>query len=365
MDLSQPLAPSPHDPTEVIVPRLVQGYLARLGDEQAQFLSALADANRSLHPSHGQVSKLVCLQLRLTQEFLDAQRAIVKRRAQTDATVAAIAAEAAAAADALVVEVRSRTSIISDASNPDATPAAGRPVSTDSAVGPTFGTAGLPPPERAVSGSGTPHGELDHDILVELIDGAFEPSEPDGAAARRNLRELLDGWWQTENQEATAAIDDANARAAMHLHLARVEANELERSAVSTPGAEPGDLYLHRPMSALSTPLVAALDETDHEHLDDVLRHLLDGLEPVVPAEQAPQPTDVDVGTFVVIDPPRLPPVQVKDSLTDSSAAPQEAFDRFWGAFSGNGGRTWVFPQLLLPAAAVVATLAVVLAAVG
>ncbi len=365
MDVSQPLAPSLHDPTEVIVPRSVQEYLARLGDEQAQFLAELADANRSLHPSHGQVSKLVSLQLRLTQEFLDAQRAIVKRRAQTDATVAAIATDAAVAADALVAEARARTSIIGDVSNPEASPTDDRPVPTDSTIGPAPATAVLTAPgERGVDEMSA-NGELDHAVLAELIDGAFEPSEPDGAGARRDLRELLDGWWCVENQEATAAIDDANARAAMHLHLARVEVNELESLAMPSPGAEAGDLYLHRPTSALATPLVAALDETDHEHLDDVLRHLLDGLEPTAPAEPVSQPAKSSEGFSVVIDPPRLPALPARDSLNDSSAAPQEAFDRFWGAFSPGGGRTWVFPQLLLPAAALVGVLAAVLAVVG
>jgi len=365
MDVTQPLAPSPHDPTEVVVPRSVQGYLARLGDEQAQFLAALADANRSVHPSHGQVSKLVCLQLRLTQEFLDAQRAIVKRRAQTDATVAAIATDAALAADALVAEARARTAIIGDVSIPEASPTDDWPVPTDSAIGPAPATAALTVSSGREVDEKVATGELDHAVLAELIDGAFEPSEPDGASARRDLRELLDGWWRVENQEATAAIDDANARAAMHLHLARVEVNELESLANPSPGAEAGDLYLHRPTSALATPLVAALDETDHEHLDDVLRHLLDGLEPAAPAEPVSRPAISSEGFLIVIDPPRLPPVQVKDSLTDSSAAPQEAFDRFWGAFSPGGGRTWVFPQLLLPAAALVGVLVAVLSVVG
>lgn len=357
MDLSQPLAPSPPEPIDAIVPRSVQAYLARLGDEQAQFLSALADANRGLHPSQGQVSKLASLQLRLTQEFLDAQRAIVKRRAQTDAIVAAIAADAAMAADSLVAEARARTTIVDDASNSEAT-------SVDRQVLPRPVSDALVLCDGDEFVGAEASGELDHDVLVKLIDGAFESSEPDGAVARRNLRELLDGWWQVENQEATAAIDDANARAAMHLHLARVEVNELESFGAPTTGAEPADAYRHRPTSALSNPLVAALDETDHEHLDDVLLHLLDGLAPTAPA-QAALPTESATGIVAVIDPPRLPPVQVKDSLNDPSAAPQEAFDRFWGAFSSTGGRTWIFPQLLLPAVAVVATLAVLLAAVG
>jgi hypothetical protein len=364
MDVSQPLAPSRPESIDVIVPRTVQDYLTRLGDEQAKFLSALADANRSLHPSQGHLLKLACLQVRLTQEFLDAQRSIIKRRAQTDATVAAIAADAAMAADSLVAEARARTTIVDDAPNYGVVYEA---TSVDRLILPTDSSVDVAPVSDAtfaeVVGSETTD-EFDHDVLVKLIDEAFESSEPDGVVARRNLRELLDGWWQAENQEATAAIDDANARAAMRVHLARVEVNELESFAEPTTGAEPVDTYRHRPTSALSNPLTAALDETDHEHLDDVLLHLLDGLAATAPVQVAPS-TDSAPRKVAANDHPRLAPFHVSDSLNDASAAPQEAFDRFWGAFSTPGGRTWVFPQLLLPAVAVVGVLAVFLAAVG
>ena len=55
------------------------------------------------------------------------------------------------------------------------------------------------------------------------------------------------------------------------------------------------------------------------------------------------------------------------DSLNDVTAAPQEAFDRFWGTLTarGSGGRDWLFVQVLFPAVAVIAVLALVLAVVG
>jgi hypothetical protein len=136
--------------------------------------------------------------------------------------------------------------------------------------------------------------------------------------------------------------------------------------------------------------LITALDTTTHEDLDDVLASLLDGLDrgpvtegPLVQPAVAPPEPEVPVRSpmprvaTLLPDPiptPVLPPPvgsararREVDSLTDETAAPQEAFDRFWEPKSARsaGGRDWVFPQLLLPAVAVIAVLALVLAVVG
>ena len=212
--------------------------------------------------------------------------------------------------------------------------------------------------------------------LARLIDGAFEPAEPDGVVARRQLRELLDSWWEAEKQEAKAAADDAAARAAMRVHTARIEAGEIARFVPPSSSPETPTIYHYQPPAALPSPMVTALDKTDHEHLDDVLAHLLDEL------DDCPKPIDLPEsstdGASVLFDsltPPRLPPPSTTeivtalpprvDLLNDRSAEPQEAFDRFWGAFGGAGNRRWMFPQLLLPAVGVVAVLALVLAVFG
>ena len=72
----------------------VDRYLERVGLEQRRFLSALSDANRELGRAPGHLAKVAAIQTRLTREFLDAQRAILKRRAETDADIADIAAHA-------------------------------------------------------------------------------------------------------------------------------------------------------------------------------------------------------------------------------------------------------------------------------
>ncbi len=214
--------------------------------------------------------------------------------------------------------------------------------------------------------------------LARLIDGAFEPSEPDGVAARRQLRELLDSWWEAEKQEAKAAADDAAARAAMRVHTATIEAGEIARFVPPSNSPQAPAVYRYQPPAALPTPMVAALDETDHEHLDDVLAHLLDELDVGPKTLDLPERSDDDAVAVLLdaLTPPVLPPPTSTggttptlptpvDSLNDRSAEPQEAFDRFWGGFGVAGARRWMFPQLLLPAVAVVAVLAFVLAVVG
>jgi hypothetical protein len=284
MDLTPPLAPSDTNSIRVVLPEPVDGYLARLADQQTRFLASWTDANRSLHPSSGQVAKLASIQLRLAQEFLDAQRAIVRRRAETDAAIHAIAADAASEAAALVDDARSRASIVLGTLPPPvagaselvmpgcAPPPNGAPASRVLA---SFGPPSPTSPAVQLAAPG-----IDDESLARLIDGVFEPGEPDGVAARRDLRSLLDGWWSVENQEAQAAIDDAQARAAMHLHLAQVEAAELARFAPPVPSAPEPSIYVSRSSNALPAPFASALDGTDHQHLDDVLAHLLDSLEP-------------------------------------------------------------------------------------
>lgn len=368
MDLTPPLAPSDPKSIRVGLPGPVDGYLARLADEQARFLAAWTDANRSLHPSSGQVAKVASIQLRLTQEFLDAQRAIVRRRAETDVAITAIATETALETAGLIDAAREGVAIAVGTPLPLPAgraahllpPPGGAQARESGAPGP-----GDFAPPSAVERQGAP--SVDDESLARLIDGVFESSEPDGVAARRELRDLLDGWWRVENQEAQAAIDDAHARAAMHLHLAKVEADELVRFAPPSPVAPTPPAYVPPSSERLPQPLVSALDATDHEHLDDVLAHLLDELEPAAAAMEVATLESSQRGLVADAPAPRLPAPEAPspDSLNDRTAAPQDAFDRFWGSVTGSRSRSWLFPQLLLPAVTVIAVLALVLAVVG
>ncbi len=363
MDVTPPLAPSETNQVLRSLPPEVDAYLARLGFEQRRFLTAIGEANRDLSGSAGQITKVAAIQARLTHEFLDAQRAIIKRRAETDAEIAEIAENADRDAAALLVAARSRACI-----------AIGRPLPS-----PSTGSwaAPLPLPVPTVRPSIAESPGRASDSLVQLIDGAFEATEPDGVAARRELRGLLDAWWEAENQEAKAAVDDAAARAAMYVHVAKVEAGEIARFGPPSTTTEAPAVHRYQAPTALPTPMVSALDATDHAHLDDVLAHLLDELDDHPSPRLWPAPAGSDAPDTTLDDPTELwaVPVHAKDaapavappadSLNDRTAAPQEAFDRFWGSFGVPGNRRWMFPQLLLPAVSVIAVLALVLAVIG
>lgn len=369
------------------LPTAADVYLEQLSKEQTRFLGALAEANTMLAGPTSQLARVAAVQARLAQEFLDAQRAIIRRRAETEATVVGIAASADAEADGLFASARHASVAVS------AAPA--YPAPTGSPVMKPAPFTSLMPGAHA----GTPQTRpgictsADVESLARLIDGAFEGAEPDGTAMKRQLRDLLDEWWRVENQEDKAAIDDANARAAMRVHAATVESNQIVQAvAVRQEFAAPR--FTYAPPKHLP-PLVAALDTTNQEDLDDMLSSLLDALDAPIGLPEAVVDPIVEFAPIfatsqVAIDPipalPLAPPVAGSvpvllanplanealpygrpDSLNDETAAPQEAFDRFWGTLTGRGprGRDWVFVQVLFPAVAVIAVLALVLAVVG
>ncbi len=292
----------------------VEAFLARLRREQVRFLDAISAARLELYSEPGQLAKAAALQARLTQRFLDAQRSILRGRAEVEAKVARIAEDADA--DALG----------GNAQAPGAT------------ICPEIA-------ERAVVVDGTCAGA---ESLASMVNAAFES---DGAQAERQLRSLLDDWWRAEGQECRAELDDAHARAAMRLHVARSEAGDVTedsraeaRDAVPTiEPVEPAE-----PAALLPGSLLAALDTIDHTGLDQLLVSLLDALG-TPSAEHGPPP-------------PSAAP-------TIDSAPLDDAFDSFWGAGSAHWthrvARNWVVAHVLFPTVTVVAGLALVLAWTG
>ena len=101
----------------------VDAFLTTLRTEQARFLDVVRQAQSQLQRDWGQLGQVAATQLRMTQQFFDAQRSIMSRRADVDAEVALIdvaaeggaaasieeAREQAAAGD--IVELRKRLSI--------------------------------------------------------------------------------------------------------------------------------------------------------------------------------------------------------------------------------------------------------------
>jgi len=84
----------------------VDAYLDTLRKEQARFLDAIAGARSLLNGQAGQLPQFAAAQGLLTRQFLDAQRSIMRRRAEIDAEIATIVDEASGLA-AGIIDTRS------------------------------------------------------------------------------------------------------------------------------------------------------------------------------------------------------------------------------------------------------------------
>ena len=208
-------------------------YLAGIADAQQCYLRAVGDLGAHLAAGPGDLAALAAGHARLAREFLDGQRAILRRRADTNVEVAVIV---------------------------------GRP--------------SLPPPTTAsrvtghaptapVRAAGAQPADTE---LADMVDRAFEPPT---ASAERELRALLDGWWIRECDEGEELLADARARA-----YAVTRLGTLQPELAESPPADLPD--------ELAGPLdgVEALDE-----LLDTLLRVLDGTppgSPVAPEATAP-----------------------------------------------------------------------------
>ncbi len=352
----------------------VETYFDRLTREQARFVDAVAEARRLIDGEPGQLAKTAALQGRLTQQFLDAQRSILRGRADVDTKVARIAEDAEAEADAIVATADGQATVmcgnVADFS-------IGQPCGATASV--TVRTleltrqrddprvADISTDHRSVRqeiaelGAAVVRTSAEADSLASVIDAAFELDDPDGVKAEGQLRSLLDHWWRSEVQEAKAGVDDAQARAAMRRHVARIEAGEIIEAARVTSGTESLGVPIP-PTTMLPPSMVSALDIVDHDGLDSLLVYLLEAL---ADGSTESRTRSADVITAVqpsaaafVAEPPEV-----------GGAASEEAFDRFWGAGSAHAAqwvaRRWIFAQVLGPIVTVVAALALVLAWIG
>lgn len=349
-------------------------FLSTLRSEQARYLAAVEEARARLAQDDGQLAHVAAIQGRMSRQFFDAQRAILRRRADTDAEVARIAAETEATALALV----DRAQVHALAGNTDPAELGLPDVAFDVPVSPTWrdGVAAL-----SVS---VVRSSADVPEIQAIVDDAFRSADPDGVVTERELRRVLDDWWRLTSQECTALIDDANARAAVRLHLAGVEARHvLDHTLVPVSDAEPAadqELSIESPVAddlvveegpdtsfappvgstvidlpapaphVAVVPVIAALDATDQAGLDGVLDELLDAFEvPVVP-ELAPTMAE--------------PAIRLDEELP-----PQEAFRRFWEqgrpAHAPAPHRGWSPTRLVVPMVALSGLAVAVLAWVG
>ncbi len=257
----------------------VEAFFGELRSQQARFLDALHQLSAELLPNSGSLQCMAATQARLTRQFFDAQRALIRRRAEADTQAALIRRSAQDDARAVVAAALEQVAASGMRSVPQPAP------------------AGIWPPPDAAAGRAR-----GFDLASPLIDGRFIATEPDGAAAQRQLAALLDEWWVAENLEGRDLVDDAYAGVAMVQHLAAVEARRIIESAVAIEHdvefAEPDELgsvidadlaltFDAPPASdqVLPDQLLAAFESADRISIDLLLDELAASLGAMLAAE--------------------------------------------------------------------------------
>ncbi len=281
----------------------VASFFEALRGAHARFLDTVGHAQSLLEHDAGQLAHIAAVQSRLTRSFLDAQRSILMHRAEVDAEVALV---------------------------------------------------GLP--ERAQA--------------TEVVAAAREQSFIE---AERQLATLLDAWWIAEREEGRAALDDAFARSAMHHHVASVDA------AVAVDWSAPQPLpapvmttaarsYAVTPDVAL-TQTLAALDTAHGGSLEDLLLSLAEALDEPARAA-APFSFAAPCGGAQPVD--LAPPAQLLAPsvvVENEEVARAEAFQEFWQApqppVAVKRASTSVVTQVVVPMAAFVAVVAIIMAWIG
>jgi len=347
----------------------VDAFFTTLCYEQARFLDAFGQARSLLGSQSRQLALLTAIQGRLTRQFFDAQRGIMMRRAEVDAEVAFIAAVADENALALVDSARGQVAAGFIPASPDR-----RVYAPVSGLVPVIASDGELCDQQQIAALGVSVVRTmeEADALASVIDEAFESREPDGAAAARDLADILDEWWAFENQEGRAVVDDAHARAAVRRHIASIEANEIFEAAradalSSAETLSPGDAVREptvdvtmtaHPPRQLPRRMVNLTDQADSSNLAALLAELAASLEvdpPIIPAEP--------FATAPTIEPVR-PPIE----LRLPAATTDDPFRRFWeqGPFP-NASSAWrhrggISVQVVVPVSAVTSVAVLLLA---
>jgi hypothetical protein len=238
----------------------------------------------SLDRGCGQLAHVSAIQLRVTRQLFDGQRAIAQHRADVDAEVSFVAALAEDTATAMVDVAKAHLAL--DVSPQELAvryrvemPATNIDAARIDLTGP-HGVA-------ALAGTAV-RTTADAAELARVIDDALASSEPDGASAARQLAVVLDEWWQRERDEGRALVEDAHARAEVRRHVAEIEVHELVReglrerlAARSAPAADP-QIVVGQPATCTDAPPVAP-----HE-LRSLLAAMADELQVAWPAASAP-----------------------------------------------------------------------------
>lgn len=334
MHAAAPPVRDPRPTADVALHADVAAFGESLRREHQRFLAAAGEAASMLAAADPALGRTAALQLQLTRQFMDAQRSILLRHAEANAEVARIERDDAAARRPHAQRELQRAAAIEEH------PAGSARTARAAAF------AG------GVDGVGTAR-------LAESVDLVFQLGEPEGATARRQLMELLDGWWVAEQHEARAKVDDASARAAMHRHVAAVEAAGRAIVAVSpevpTVASATG--------SGLPARVHQLLDVAAPASLDAALTALLATLdEQLTPTAARPptQPLPLSGGAIIRFEPTAVIARHGSDA----------AFHEFWTATPvapapTRRPRWWRHAAVVLPATVVASFVTVLLARVG
>lgn len=373
----------------------VDAFFARLRRAQVHFVDSVGEAGMLLHGAPCELAALAALHGRLTQEFLDAQHSLLRRRADVGAVISRITRDADTEAQALVAAAQDRATGRSVHALPG-----GSQVDPD--VDHLLSTydARLAHPARGATFVATGPGvevevcHADRDLATTVA--AFAPLGDD---MRMQLRELLDGWWGVETRAGQAAIEDADAAASLQRRVASIEAGEiLEEARADRPALPPPSVRAialpaatpfpppppvppvsERPPAPVRGPrpeqVIAALDAADGGDLDSLLHSLLelapmpaprteaDHREPEIPPAEAEPVAEPAVAAPAVETAFPLAVVQVP-----VPAVPAVGDDRFWDppAPERRGPTVkWFVFQVVLPMAAVLAVIVLGFAAAG
>ena len=327
-----------------------QSQLNEIGDDRGDFLCDVraacerfmqdwVAAERAIGGSAGTLPAAAAQHRAATRRFLDAQRALLARRAQLDADVAAAGLSARRDAAATVADARTR--------------------------------AGLP----AVSEE-FPRGPDGVDgLTISWFDAESE------------LGSVLDRWWNFDGAACDAVMADADEQAGVVRQLARIEAGEVMAN-WSVPSALPAPSATHMPL--LPPTLLTVLERSAETPVEEVCDELLQSLgvasdelattdgervETFAPPSGRPLVGSIPTGVFPAPradsligdagDPSPGVPSRSAGPGAGESSGPDD-FDRFWQYPDRHrSSSSRLLRQVVLSMMATTASLAIVLAWIG
>lgn len=299
----------------------VETFFDTIRKEHERFLDQVGRARSLLGHGSGELAEISAIQLRLTRQFLDAQRSILTRRGQVDAEIARFGRDAAQHATDVVAVARAR-------------------------VGDDFADQ----PAASVAANST--------TMVGDPFAVDSPHARDGSDFAKQLTSLLEDWWRAEHSEGAKLIERARDRAAVRRHLADIEAGEIIHSATPLGDLQP-ELTArdNEPTSYLPQKMLAILRTAPHGDLRDLLAALSASLDPVVLHVAVSAVDDMII---------RLEPLPAATGqMTD------DPFCHFWGqqsiATRQPGRQIWgrIVTRVLVPMTVVTSTFSLLMAWMG